>query len=47
MNLEFLPEARFEFYDAEFYEDNESGLGKRFRDEIAHGADDLIFGSSA
>jgi hypothetical protein len=29
MNLEFLPEARAEFYDAvDFYEDREGGLGK-------------------
>jgi hypothetical protein len=35
MNLEFLPEAESEFYDAaEFYESKESGLGKRFRDEV-------------
>jgi plasmid stabilization system protein ParE len=35
MNLEFLPEARAEFRDAvDFYEDKQSGLGKRFRAEI-------------
>lgn len=38
MNLEFLPEARAEFYEAaEYYEDKESGLGKRFRAEIQEG----------
>lgn len=35
MNLEFLPEARTEFYEATaYYEDKESGLGKRFKAEI-------------
>lgn len=35
MNLEFLPEARTEFYDTtDYYEEKESGLGKRFRAEI-------------
>ncbi len=35
MNLEFLPEAQAEFFDAaEYYENKESGLGKRFRDEV-------------
>ena len=35
MKLEFLPEARAEFYDAaEYYEAKETGLGKRFRDEV-------------
>ncbi len=35
MNLEFLPEARSEFAEAaEFYENKEPGLGKRFKDEI-------------
>lgn len=35
MKLEFLPEARAEFYEAaEYYEGKERGLGKRFRDEV-------------
>lgn len=35
MKLEFLPEAQAEFGAAsEYYEDKESGLGKRFADEI-------------
>lgn len=35
MNLEFLPEAQAEFFEAaEYYEDRENGLGKRFRDEV-------------
>ena len=36
MNLEFLPEARVEFGDAaDYYEETERGLGKRFAAEIA------------
>ena len=36
MNIEFLPEAREEFYDAPgFYEGREIGLGIRFRAEIS------------
>jgi plasmid stabilization system protein ParE len=36
MNIEFLPEAQEEFYDAaEFYEEREMGLGMRFRAEIS------------
>lgn len=36
MNIEFLPEAQVEFYDASgFYEDREIGLGMRFRAEIS------------
>lgn len=32
MRLEFLPEARAEFYEAcAYYEDKEAGLGIRFR----------------
>jgi hypothetical protein len=39
MNLEFLPEAQAEFVDAaEYYESKESGLGKRFRDEVGKSA---------
>lgn len=35
MKLEFLPEARLEFYAAaERYEDIEAGLGSRFRNEV-------------
>lgn len=35
MNLEFLPGARAEFYEAAtYYEGKEKGLGKRFRAEI-------------
>ena len=35
MNLEFLPEAQAEFYEAgNYYEDKERDLGKRFRDEV-------------
>ena len=35
MNLEFLPEARAEFFEAvNFYEGKETYLGKRFRDEV-------------
>jgi plasmid stabilization system protein ParE len=35
MNLEFLPEAQVEFREAgEYYEQKESGLGRRFRDEV-------------
>ncbi len=35
MNLEFLEEAQTEFFEAgNYYEDRESGLGKRFRDEV-------------
>jgi plasmid stabilization system protein ParE len=37
MNLEFLPEAREEFSAAAlYYESKETGLGARFRDEVAH-----------
>ena len=36
MNIEFLPEAEAEFYDAAgFYEECEIGLGMRFRMEIS------------
>ena len=35
MNLEFLPEAQAEFYEAVgYYEGTEKDLGKRFRDEV-------------
>ena len=35
MNLEFLPEAQAEFYEAgNYYEGKERYLGKRFRDEV-------------
>jgi len=35
MNLEFLPEAQAEFFEAaEYYEERETGLGKRFIAEI-------------
>ncbi len=37
MSLEFLPEAREEFFEAVFfYESKEVGLGIRFRNEVAH-----------
>ena len=36
MIVEFTSEARQDLYEAaEYYESRESGLGKRFRDEIA------------
>jgi toxin ParE1/3/4 len=36
MKLEFLPEARLEFFDAvDYYEQKQTGLGRRFRAEIA------------
>jgi toxin ParE1/3/4 len=36
MKIEFLPEAQMEFYDAaEFYEEREIGLGRRFRVEVS------------
>jgi plasmid stabilization system protein ParE len=36
MKLEFLPEARLEFFEAvDYYEQKQAGLGKRFRAEIA------------
>ena len=35
MTLQFIPESEAEFLDAiEYYEDIESGLGLRFRDEV-------------
>ena len=35
MNLEFLQEAKVEFYEAaNYYEKKEKNLGKRFRDEV-------------
>ena len=37
MKLEFLPEAREELFEAAvYYESKETGLGIRFRDELAH-----------
>ncbi|MBI4027832.1 MAG: type II toxin-antitoxin system RelE/ParE family toxin [Verrucomicrobia bacterium] len=37
MKIEFLPEAREEFFEASvYYETKEKGLGIRFRDEVAH-----------
>ena len=37
MTLGFLPEAEEEFVAAaEWYEAREKGLGKRFRDDVAH-----------
>jgi len=36
MNLEFLPEARRDIFEAvEYYESRKTGLGLRFRNEIA------------
>ena len=36
MNIEFLPEAREELFDAAgFYEERETGLGMRFRAEVS------------
>lgn len=37
MRIEFLEEAEQELIEAAlWYEDKEAGLGKRFRDEVAH-----------
>ncbi len=35
MSLDFLPEASLELYEAaEYYENKEAGLGRRFRNEV-------------
>ncbi len=43
MKLEFLSEAREEFFEATtYYESKERGLGVRFRDEVAHVLEHII-----
>jgi hypothetical protein len=43
MNLEFLPEARIELIEAvEFYENKQSGLGKRFKNEIIEACSTIL-----
>ena len=43
MNLEFLPEARIEFTEAvEFYENKQSGLGERFKNEIIEACSTIL-----
>jgi len=43
MTIEFLEEAEFELFKAvEWYESKERGLGKRFRNEVAHVLDRII-----
>ena len=43
MIVDFLDEAEQEFLDAAlWYESKETGLGKRFRDEVAHIIDHIV-----
>ena len=43
MTPEFLEEAQQELFDAAlWYESKETGLGTRFRDEIAHVLDRIV-----
>lgn len=43
MIIEFLEEAEFELFEAaDWYESKETGLGKRFRNEIAHVLDRIL-----
>ena len=43
MKLKFLPEARWELFEAAgYYESKEMGLGVRFRDEVAHVLEDVV-----
>ncbi len=43
MKIEFLKDAERELFEAvEWYESKESGLGKRFRNEVAHVLDRII-----
>ena len=43
MNLEFLPKAQAEFFEAaDYYEEKETGLGKRFKAEIQEACSTIL-----